>query len=282
MKRLFAFFALLAVKSSFLTAKTAKGAKGPIPFVHVINTPMRTLSLFIFLLLFGINSTAQELVGPDRTPSGTLSAFEIIPAQEASWYVVSPSSNTESYQVDTKLSKLYFASPVSGCYTVIAGIVIDGKPELLVKTFHNGTDDTPIPPASSWETWINTQMPMLVKSASLVSEARLVAECFEQIVQRIETENIRTVQNAQAQLQITLTGTLALASPTAVTEWTPFLAELSQRLEQELGNNIDDLSEVKRIFQTIGNALQTYELPNSPNNRGQGTQNRVFRNLLAR
>jgi len=247
---------------------------------------------FIFILLFSIYCASQELVGPDRPLSGTLATFEVVPAQEVSWSILTPSLNPATYQVDTGLSKLYFASPEQGRYAVIAGIVHDGKPELLVKTFYNSEEDErllPIPPATSLETWITTQLPVLVKSNDLVSESRLVADCFEQIVRRIDEGNIRTVHNAHAQLQIALTGTLSLASPTAVTDWTPFLVELSRQLETELGERVNDIAIVKTVLQGVGNAVRTLELPTgnstplrktvNPDNRK--TQNRIFRNILS-
>jgi hypothetical protein len=253
---------------------------------------MRISLFFIFFLLSGAFCTAQELTGADHTSPGTLSSFEIIPAQGASWHVVTPSANTEPYQIDTGLSKLYFASPERGRFTIVAGIVTGGTPRLLIKTFHNGEKEAqplPAPPVSSLESWVKTQTPILVKSQNLALESRLIADCFEQIVQRIDEGNIKTVQNARAQLQISLTGTLALASPTAVTDWTPFLSELSRRLEQELGEKIGDLSEVNKILQEVGSALKSLELPAgnaaplrkniNPNNRR--TPNRSFRNLLA-
>jgi len=265
---------------------------------------MRTLLFSTFFLLLGALCAAQELVGPDRVLPGTLASFEIAPAQEASWHIVMPSGGT--YQVDTGLSKLYFASPGRGQYTVIAGIVNDGKPQLLVKTFINGDEEVepnplpiPLPPVSSLEAWIKTQLPVLVTSNNLASEAHLVADCFEQIVQRIESENIKTVQNAQTQLQITLTGTLALASPTAVTEWMPFITELSRRIETELGEKIDDLSAVKTVLRDVANAVKSLEKhepmlrtpvqgidsPSTIDTQSTptpGTPNRVFRNLLTR
>ena len=262
---------------------------------------MRTQLFFTLSLLFGAFCTAQELVGPDRVPLGTLVSFKITPAQEASWHIVTPSSSVGSYQVDTSLSKLYLASPTAGHYTVVAGIVKDGKPEILVKTFFNGDgDDMPSPPVSSLEAWIKAQLPELVKSSNLTSESRLVANCFDEIAQRIDDGNIKTVQNAQAQLKIALTGTLALASPTAVTDWTPFLTELSKRLEEELGDKIDDLATVKTVLHDVArgglvNAMKSFERgdpmlrttlrgidtpkPDQGNIRTQGTQNRVFRGL---
>jgi len=268
---------------------------------------MRTTLFLTFFLLFSTNSAAQELIGPDFTLPGSLASFEVVPAQEASWHIVSPTPSTATYQIDTGSSKFYFASPVQGRYTVIAGIVVDGRPELLVRTFINGAADgelppipfpIPTPPVSTLEAWIKTQLPALVKSENLVAEAKLVAECFEQIVQRIEAENIRTVQNAQAQLQITLTGTLALASPTAVTEWMPFLTELSRQMERELRDGSTELEEVQKVLQEISDVMRLLpiELPvlpesalrmpvqniDNPNNRVPGMQNRVFRPLLAR
>ena len=263
---------------------------------------MRIYLFFTFCLLLGNSGAAQELVGPDRLLPGTLASFEIVPAQEASWHIVSPSLESETCQVDTGLSKLYFASPEQGRYSLIAGIVVDGRPILLTKTFINGGYDVaplpdPVPPVSSLETWIKTQIPALVKSKNLVSESRLVADCFNQIIRRIEEGNIQTVQNVRAQLQIMLTGTLALASPTAVTDWTVFLAALSRQLDKELGERINDLTEVKKVFQKVCGTMKLLELPEShsslktplresdaPNNRGtqnRSVQNRTFRNLLS-
>jgi lysophospholipase L1-like esterase len=102
---------------------------------------------------------------------------------------------------------------------------------------------------------------VLVKSKNIASETQIVAECFEQIIQRIDTENITTATNARTQLQITLTGRLALASPTAVTDWTPFLTELSRQLEKELGETINDLNEVKKTLQRVSDTMKSLELP---------------------
>ncbi len=265
-----------------------------------MKTPLYTILIF----LFGVTCVAQELVGPDRIATGTLASFEVVPSQEASWNIVSTETSVESYKIDTDSSKLYFASPTAGNYTVVAGVVVDGKPILLLKTFVNGDEDvtpnpspkpTPKPPVTSLEVWVQTQTPILVKSKNLVAESQLVAGCFEQIVQRIADQNIRTAQNARTQLQITLTASLAQASPTAVTDWMPFLAELSRQLEKELGDKIDDLSQVNKMLQTVCDAMKTIEMPKStapvktttrgvdcPNCRTPGTTGRTFRYLLSK
>jgi hypothetical protein len=226
---------------------------------------MRAQLFFICFLLFGMNAAAQELIGTDQVLPGTLVSFEVVPAHEASWHIVPSSASSGIYQVDTSESKLYFASPVEGHYTVIAGIVVEGKPKLLVKTFFNGEEERPIPipPISSLELWIKTQLPILVKSKNLVLEVGLVAGCFDEIVRRIEDENIKTVQNAQAQLQIALIAALAQTSPTAVNDWLPFLTELNPQLEKELDESITDLAEVKKVLRYVSGALKMLELPKS-------------------
>jgi hypothetical protein len=256
---------------------------------------MRPQLFCICFLLLGFNAAAQELIGTDRVLPGTLVSFEIIPPQEASWYIVPPSPDKENgqentYQVDTGQSKIYFASPERGRYTVIAGIVNGGKPEMLIKTFFNGEEERPIPnpPISSLESWIKTQLPILVTSKNLVLEVGLVTGCYDEIVRRIEEANIRTVQNAQAQLQIALTEALARASPTAVNDWLPFLTELSHQLDKELGTKPADLAEVKKVLQCVSDALKSLEFSKSistplrhidpPSHR---TQNRIFRTFLS-
>ena len=200
----------------------------------------------------------------------------------------------ETYKIDTGSSTLYFASPEPGHYTIIAGIIVEGKSQFLIKAFINGEEDErpppiPAPPVSSLETWVKTQTQVLVNSKNLASESILVAECIALIVRRIDEGNIKTAQNARTQLQIALTATLAQASPTAVTDWMPFLAELSRQLETELGEKIDDLAEVKKVIQNVSNALKSLELPKSVTTplqniddpRIRTRQTRIFRNLLS-
>jgi len=257
---------------------------------------MRTPFITLFFLLLGINSTAQELVGPDRMLPGVLATFEIVPAQEAAWHIVMPKVDTGAYRIDSNLSKLYFASPIQGEYTLIAGIVGEGRPGFLVKTFVNGDKEvkpTPLPPSgpTSLETWIRTQAPILVKSDHFVTELRLVADCFEQIVRRIDEQNIQTSQNAQAQLRIALVAALALASPTAVTDWMPFFSELGRQLEKELGDRITDLAEVKKTLQAVCDAMKSLEMADlktllqgldNPERRKPAVQGRPFRFLFAK
>lgn len=236
---------------------------------------MKTSLFSILLLLSGVNCAAQEFLGPEKVTAGTLATFEVqAESGEVSWCLI-PNEPPDCYKVDTASNKLYFASPVTGKYTIIAATSVEGKPQLLSKTFINGENEikpspepTPTPkpepapiPPDSLGTWIKTQTPILVKSKNFSQESQLVAGCFAQIVKRIDDGNIKTAQNARTQLQISLTATLAQASQTAVTDWMPFLAELSRRLETELGTQINDLSEVKKMLQIVSDAIKTMETP---------------------
>jgi len=85
-----------------------------------------------------------------------------------------------------------------------------------------------------------------------------------------------------------LTVALTQGSPTTITDWLPFLTELSRRLETELGEKAHDLTEVKKVIHSVGNALKSLEVPplkipppTIDDPRARGTPNRGFRSFLA-
>jgi hypothetical protein len=208
----------------------------------------------------------SQIHGPGQTQPGTLVTFEITPPQIADWTITSVETTEKVFQTDTSTNRLYFATPQTGTYHIVAAIVVDGKPRLITKTLVNGNDGEikppptpPVIPDQPLQQWIQTQMSLLVKSQHRDSESRLVAGCFEQIVQKIENGTIKTAQNARAQLQIALTGTLAMASDTAMDDWHEFLTQLSQQMANELDERVNDIKEVKKIFQTVADAMLSLE-----------------------
>ena len=135
---------------------------------------------------------------------------------------------------------------------------------MLAKTFINGSgDDTkplpPVPPTpdTPLAEWVRTQLPLLVKSQNATSERLLVAQCFEQTLQKIENGTIKTAQNARTQLQIALTMALAFASDTAIEDWQPFLTALSQQMANALGDKINDMDAVKAVFKIVTESLKS-------------------------
>ena len=218
---------------------------------------------FVFGLCLSKLVAAQQITGPKQAQAGVLVTFEITPPQVADWTITSVETTERVFQTDTSTNRLYFATPQQGTYHIIAAIVVDGKPQVLAKTFINGKEGEvrplpPVPPQPDQPLteWIKTQLPQLVKSQNVASERHLVAQCFEQTVQKIENGTIKTAQNARTQLQIALTMTLAFASDTAIDDWQPFLTALSQQMANELGSKINDMDAVKAIFKTVTDALK--------------------------
>lgn len=224
------------------------------------------LAFLVGLGLANFVLAQTRIDGPDQTRTGALAVFEIMPAQVADWNITPTSGTEDSFQVDSATDKLYFASPKSGTYHLVAAIIVDGKPQLMTHAFVNQGDNeikpppgpipSPIPePEQPLTTWIKTELPKLVKSQNLVQEQKLVAQCFRETVQKIETGTIQTAQNARSQLQITLTMSLAFASESAIDDWQPFLNELSRKMADELGGNVNDLIAVKTVFEDVAKAL---------------------------
>ena len=221
---------------------------------------MKTLFYSILIFLLGISCAAQELAGPARVTPGSLAIF-VTPSDtgSASWCLI-PNEPQGCFQVDTSSQKIYFASPTEGHYTIIAALIVEGKPLLISKTFTNGKNDAipPIPtpnPPNTLESWIKTNLPELVKSSNLAKERELVANCFEQTATKIGV-TIKTPQNAQTQLRLAIVSNLAKSSRTAINDWQLFLEQLSEQLTNELDTKINDIHEIKRIFNAVANALR--------------------------
>ena len=226
---------------------------------------MKTLFYIILLFPLSANLVAQEIVGPERVVPGSLATFGSPDDMGgASWCLI-PNEPQGCFQVDTSSQKIYFASPTEGHYTIIAAMVVDGKPLLISKTFTNAKDDTkpspgpdpqPIPnPPDSLESWTKTNIPELVKSTNLAKERELIANCFEQISAKIGV-TIKTPQNAQTQLRLAIVSSLAKSSKTAINDWQTFLERLSEQLDKKLGAKVNDLNEIKRVFNVVANAVR--------------------------
>lgn len=250
--------------------------------------------MFIGLLSVSVTH-AQELVGPVIVTTGSLAAFEVVPVQEIAWNILPTADSKEWFQVDSSSGKLYFASPHEKEFTIVAAVVADGKPVLLAKTFFNGKRDTkpdddtkpPTPqPDASLGTWIKTQLPLQVKSPNLSQERKAVAEALAQIIKQIDDGVIKTSQNAQAQIRISVTAALAKSSRQSVNAWQDFLSQLSVKIQAELGENTGELSETRKILQEIAKAIEpdaeakslhTPSSVNCPNCRSPEPLQQLFR-----
>ena len=223
-----------------------------------------TLAFLLGLCLTKLVTAQSKITGPEQAQAGTLVTFEILPPQVVDWTITSVETTERVFQTDTSTQRLYFATPQAGTYHIVAAIVTDGKPQVLAKTFVNGNGGEikplpPVPPTpdTPLAEWIKTQLLVLVKSQNVVLEQQLVAQCFEQTVQKIDNGTIITAQNVRTQLQIALTMELAFASDTAIEDWQLFLTALSQQMANELGDKINDIDAVKDVFKTVAETLAT-------------------------
>ena len=209
-------------------------------------------------------------MGPDRIEAGTLATFEIVPPQEAAWSVHTPDplETVSNHAVDTAGTKIYFAGKTSGLHTVVAAVIVEGKPILLAKTFRNegGVIPNPMPnppgppaPPSSLKSWIETNLPIFVTSKDRDRERVLLANGFEEVAGKIEAGTIRTQQNAQAQLQIEITNQLARVSETAFSDWREFLSQLSVKIDADLKSGVTDLKTVAQKFRTVAGYLKSIQ-----------------------
>ena len=232
------------------------------------------LAFLLGLCLSNFVAAQSQIDGPDKAQAGTLAMFEMIPPQVADWTITSVETTERVFQTDTSTQRLYFATPQQGTYHIVAAIVVDGKPHVLAKNFINGNGEEvkpqppgpnppkpPLPPTPNapLAEWVKTQLPQLVKNQNAATERLLVAQCFEQTVQKIDNGTIKTAQNARTQLQIALTMALAFVSDTAIEDWQPFLTALSQQMANELSNKINDIDAVKTMYKSVAEALKSVE-----------------------
>lgn len=204
----------------------------------------------------------QELKGPTQVAPGDLAVFEILPTQPVSWIVTPSDSKNPAFAVDSSTSRIYFASAKKGTYVIVAAVVSDGRPRQLTATLINGDGEpeppTPKPtpePDGELDKWVAKEIPKLVKSQNIDAERRLVAESFKRICESIEQGAIQTANNARTQFQISLTAALAKASPTAVNDWREFLVALSKKVDENLGDKGDSLTDVKEVFLELSSAF---------------------------
>jgi len=94
-----------------------------------------TLAFLLGLCLSKLVAAQTKITGPDQSQAGTLVTFEIIPPQVADWTITSVETTERVFQTDTSTNRLYFATPQCGTYHIVAAIVVDGKPQVLAKTF---------------------------------------------------------------------------------------------------------------------------------------------------
>lgn len=229
------------------------------------NKKKEILSVFGFVVFWFLGGLClgQELNGPNKTLPGTIAVFEISPAQEADWFVFPETA--ESFVVDSSRSRLYFATPKKGEFTVVAAISVDNVPKLLSAQILNGDSDpepdpgpNPEPnpePKTELSEWIRANV-AVVQSDAKAAEITALADAFSAVVKKINSGVIKTPANAQTQTKVSITEGLALVNDSALNVWEPFIKGLSDLVAKNLGGGNFNLEDIKKIYLEINTTLK--------------------------
>jgi len=197
----------------------------------------------------------QTIVGPASSNAGQLVVFET--SVSADWTVTPVDQNSGTFIVDSSGTRLYFASPTKGVFTVAAAVIVDSKPKILTHTFNNGAGEVnpfpptpepiPTPPSTTFQSWVEKRVSEIDKTQYFAEEKTQVVASLNAAVNAIDRRIARDVTQVQSQIVITVSGSLPRVSKDSVKRWNPFLSDLGKEIENQLKGETD-LKEVRRLL----------------------------------
>ncbi|HBT77738.1 MAG TPA: hypothetical protein DEB39_12625 [Planctomycetaceae bacterium] len=228
---------------AFLLAAFALG-ENTIPTPDPVNTPVNK----------------PTLAGPVRSEIGHLIVFET--DRFADWTVAPLDSGTGNWSVDTSGTRLYFASSRQGVFTILAAVVVEGKPHLLSTLFYNGTplpgpgpEPKPEPSPDTLLGWVRTAS-SAVSSTHREAERTAIADCLAVIVAGIDRRTIKSPQGARTLFRQCWNAKGVAVSPESLANWSGFLDELGERIEAELGAKKNDMVAIRNLYAEIAASLK--------------------------
>ena len=203
------------------------------------------------------SESAEFISGPLAANVGELCVFRLNdPGTKADWIIVPPAT----CYIDSSGSSLAFASNVPSKYSIVAAIVEDGVPKILMHVCEYGVspepspnpsptptptpNPTPTPQPANLGEWIKQSIP----DAGRGQCAALTA-CYEAAADGIEKGSIKT---PEAAFSVIRTATQTKIKPDI---WGPFLDQLSGKINEKLDGNTD-VKKLGTIFSEIANGLK--------------------------
>ena len=199
--------------------------------------------------------SAEFISGPLAADVGQLCVFKLNdPNARADWVIVPPAT----CYIDSSGSSLAFASNVPSKYSIIAAIVEEGVPKILMHVCEYGVSPNPSPtptpnptptppptpqPANLGE-WIRQNIPDAGRG-----QCAALAACYEAAADGIEKGSIKT---PEAAFSVIRTATQTKIKPDI---WGPFLDQLSGKINEKLDGNTD-VKKLGTIFSEIANSLK--------------------------
>ncbi|MDR2763128.1 MAG: hypothetical protein LBB88_11030 [Planctomycetaceae bacterium] len=197
--------------------------------------------------------TVDNFISGQLTASlGELCVFKLNDSSIiADWQVVPPAS----CYVDSSGSSLVFATNIPASYTIIAAIVIEGKPKILTHVCNYGITPEPTPkpnpeptpnPPSSLSEWVRQNIPN-----AEIKQVENLAACYKSTIDAIDKGAVKTIPAA---LNLLRTSTQTKID---ITIWRDFLDKLSEKISPQL-NNCNDIQKLKNILSEIYSGLQIH------------------------
>jgi len=190
---------------------------------------------------------AAEIAGPVLVRPGLPAVFEL-PVQ-AAWTVTPLDLANGKYVPDSSFTKIFFASPDEGTFTIVAACLVDGEVEQFVHTFIVSAKDAPPPnpnphpqpepppppppppPVITLGDWVAKNVPATDKM-----RLQRAASVYTNVASGIERGTIRTPDGVYASLRSNM-------QPIAVTkEWQTFMAQLNEKLQADVVERMKNLT----------------------------------------
>ncbi|MGL6193671.1 MAG: hypothetical protein ACRC2T_02475 [Thermoguttaceae bacterium] len=199
--------------------------------------------------------------GPLIAEVGELCVFRLSdPKNRADWVVVrqSDSGPPATCYIDSSGASLAFSSNVPAKYTIIAAVIEDGLPMILMHVCEYGVSPepspspfpapptpNPTPPPATLGEWVKQNVPDAGRG-----ECGALAACFEATADAIEKRAVKTPEAAFSTLR---TATQAKIQSDV---WEKFLDELSVLIREKI-NDTTDIKSIGVIFAEIASALKS-------------------------
>lgn len=224
-----------------------------------------------------------KLVGPKEARAGQLVVFECISTRASNpetsttplagtiqtssspntdWIVTPIETASGCWSVDSSGSRLYFASPTAGTFTVIAATSIEGRSMIHSAHFFNGTTPPPEPSPQpqpdplprNFAEWVKVESQSVDSPRSSRERSELGA-CFELILSGIDRGTIKSPQAARTMLRRCWAARSAAIHPESAALWNGFLEKLGERIGTELGAEINKLSAIRSLYAEAAEGL---------------------------
>jgi hypothetical protein len=235
-----------------VAAPSATTTEAPTPVVPVKSMPT---------VMLRAQDSVTYITGPVVADIGELCVFQLSDkAKRADWCVIRQSDvgPPPTCYIDTSGSSIAFASNTPAKYTIIAAIVEDSVPKILMHVCEYGVSPNPDPlpnpnpgPGPQPEPepttlagWVRQNIPDAGRP-----QCAVLASCYESVADAIDKGTIRSQAAAFSSIR---TNTQAKIKPGT---WEPFLEKLAEQIQLKLEGSTD-VKKLGTVFREVVEGLK--------------------------